>query len=190
MNHNFKKQNKQEGITLFITLLITGVLLAVSSSLLNITLKQFQFSSISEISEKAFYAANSGMECALFHDHILNKFDIPGDGGSSPRLPAGSNAGPNCMGAGAASDALKPLDSDRSSGEEQRFEISWDDVCTKISVYKFFNTNADEDMSSVVAGRTCAQGLECTVVASRGYNAPCNSLTGSKVVEREITIVY
>lgn len=74
-------QHNQDGITLLITLLLMGVLLGISTSLLNITIKQFQLSDIARSSETAFQAASAGMECALYHDSTQGgdgEFAVPG----------------------------------------------------------------------------------------------------------------
>jgi hypothetical protein len=172
----------ERGMTLLITLLLMGVLLGVSASLLNITLKQFQFAGIASESEVAFQAANAGIECAQYRDQVDNKFDVPGNG-TGQAIQAVS-----CMGVGGTGNGTA------QSGIEQRFQFSWGGLCTEVSVYKFYNTSGSAPM--VVNGTTlkaggCPQGSECTYVQSRGYNVICSQLqTTARVVEREYTILY
>lgn len=184
-----RSKTQQDGLTLLITLLIMGLLLVITASLLHITLKQFQFSGISEISEISFYAANAGMECALYYDlgddgasNRINAFAVPGDG--SPQSAPASIA---CVGAGFVGNSNGVA----VSGDEQRFRFSWGDVCTDISVYKFYDTTSDQDMIGALGtSQTCTVGIECTVLKVRGYNTGCGSLTNPRVVERELTLVY
>lgn len=209
----------QDGITLLVTLLLMGVLLGVSASLLNLTLKQFQLSSIAYDSERAFQAASAGIECALYHDFPKpsvgnSPFTVPGNGIEQPGPPA-SPPMISCMGsASIGSDDNSNLpwytDPDTSnglaiSGGEQRFQFSWGNpaVCTEFSVYKFYsltssvdmwvntiNMNIDRDGDPATV-EPCPQGSECTIIQSRGYNVACADIaSGGRVVEREYTRIY
>ncbi len=187
-------KKNQEGITLLITLLLMGVLLGVSSSLLNITLKQFQLSGIAFASEVAFQAANAGMECALYYDFPKTgsgPFKVPSNGSQQT-----TEASIACMGLSAVSSGIEAR-----SGEEQNFQFTWGEsgfqVCSDISVYKF--SDATTPVPVVVNGVDMRGGVpcpadaesDCTVIQSRGYNVACNDIdSGSRVVEREYTQVY
>ncbi len=190
-----KKTHTQErGLALLMTLLLMTVLLAVSSSLLNITLKQYQFSGIGLQSEMAFQAANAGMECITYHDYLsypVSKFDVP-DNGST----VAAETGLACM--GQTSNDLLNAGNGVSSGEEQQFQYTWTSgvagaptLCTNVSIYKFSNANSPADMTAVI-GRTatCAAGAVCTVIKSRGYNVPCSSIQEPRTIEREFTQRY
>ena len=177
-----RTQKNQEGITLLITLLLMGVLLGVSSSILNITLKQFQLSGIAYQSELAFQAANAGLECAQFHDWENNSFDVPSDGTRAAASVA-------CMEEVAVFDSLGTA----GSGDEQKFQFSWGvpEVCSEFSVYKYYNETGDEPMPAEIRPEPCTMGSECTVIKARGYNVACGQVGGGgRVVEREYTIVY
>lgn len=183
-----KKYKNQEGITLFVTLVLMGVLLGVSASLLNITLKQYQLSGISYASEIAFQAASAGMECALYQDWVFDAFDVPGNG-SDQENPVAIN----CMGDGDTSSEVP-------SGGEQSFQFLWqttgnDFICSEISVFKYYDDGTGTSDNQVyvkgVLEKTCPEDSECTVIHARGYNVPCNEIgTGARVVEREYTQVY
>jgi Tfp pilus assembly protein PilX len=62
---NTSFQDKR-GITIYIAVTITAALILVSFSIINITLKQISLSSAGRDSQAAFYAADSGIECALY----------------------------------------------------------------------------------------------------------------------------
>lgn len=200
-----KIKSNERGITLLITLLLMGVLLGISASLLNITLKQYQLAGIALSSETAFQAANAGLECILYHDFLEagSPFEVPGDGITEQT----SGASVSCMGSGNVSNSVG--DGRAASGEEQRFQFDWGNICSEVSVYKFAD---DAPVDVIVNGRNmrpdlvdngtgtlppdgigdpCPAGSVCTVVQARGYNVPCNNIdTNPRVVEREYTQVY
>ncbi len=83
-----KRHIQRDGLALLITMLLMSVLLGISTSLLNVTLKQYQLSGIARSSEIAFHAANAGIECLSYHDLALavagvSKFDVPGVAGNT-----------------------------------------------------------------------------------------------------------
>lgn len=184
---------KQNGITLLVTMLLMGVLLGISASLISITIKQFQLSGIAYESETAFQAANAGTECALYNDYINNEFAL------------GTRDPMTCFNSISSEDLLEVPGGDlsASSGEEQRFRFSWGApaVCTEVSVYKFFedpvadgnNTGPSLMVGGIDMrpGNPCPEGGTCTVIQSRGYNVACANINNvARVVEREYTQVY
>lgn len=213
MRHN---QEKQEGIALLITLLLMGVLLSIGASLLNITLKQYQFSGLALASEAAFQVANAGMECVLYTDlnvdtvpddplnpdtlGVQSIFSVPGDGSEQTNRPSIS-----CMGVLPSVEAenydnVPGYDGDSDgfavSGEEQRFQFDYGGVCTEVSVYKYHSEDHPESVTvrgvdMRKGGANCPVGGTCTVVQSRGYNVPCSEVgSNPRAVEREYTQVY
>ena len=203
-----RTHTNQDGITLLVTLLLMGVLLGVSASLLNVTLKQYQLSGIAHASEVAFQAAGAGMECALYRDMPVTgvgPFEVPNDGTEQSVQPTIT-----CMNAGNQGAINSPngtSDSDNDgktvSRGEQRFQFSWKntvplgnpEVCTEVSVYKFSDATNPVDVVvndvDLRPGVPCPQGSTCTVIQSRGYNVSCANITsGGRVVEREYTLVY
>lgn len=197
---------KKEGITLLVALLITGVLLGISTSLLNVTLKQYQLAGIAYSSEIAFQAANAGMECALYYDFPktgTSTFAVPGDGiTEQSSIPA-----PICMNTASVNTVVDNpngsyndgnLNGKAVSGEEQNFQFTWGTnpgVCVDVSVYKYYTDSIPAGLPRTVKGvsfgNNCAQNTECTIIQSRGYNVPCGSIgSDGKVVEREYTMTY
>ncbi len=202
MDTQASSQNRQitittsrEGFTLLITILIMGLLLAISGSLMHVTLKQYQLSGIALASEMAFQAANAGIECAQYYDlfrrytgttngvpnAMLDSFRI---GGNTDSITCMGQIDTGSVGAGAA-----------DSKEAQIFEFSWGtptpQYCTKLTVIKYENASAPEPMAAVGNNRECPQGTTCTVVKSSGYNASCGDIDSNpRVVERELILVY
>ncbi len=191
--------NNQDGITLLITLLLMGVLLGVSTTLLNVTLKQYQLSGITLASETAFQVASAGMECMLYHDknpltYPASRFDVNPSGATLPEETDVVCMGETSPDSGPDNGGANTV----VSGEEQQFQFTWGtapyQVCSDVSIYKFSSNSASVPV--IVDGiplrsTNCPQNGICTVVQSRGYNVPCSALaSGQLVVEREYTQVY
>ena len=67
---NFTIQNR--GYTLLFAVLVSSVLLGIGISILSISKKEFLIATSARDSSSAFYAADSGVECALFADQSGN----------------------------------------------------------------------------------------------------------------------
>ncbi|MEK7194060.1 MAG: pilus assembly PilX N-terminal domain-containing protein [Patescibacteria group bacterium] len=59
---------KEKGFTLFIAIVITATLLLVSTGIISVAVKEAFLTTANRHSQEAFYAADSGLECALFWD--------------------------------------------------------------------------------------------------------------------------
>jgi hypothetical protein len=144
--------------------------------MLNITLKQYIFSGIGRESEIAFYAADAGMECALY-------FDTSTAGGTFDLSAPGGNF--SCMG------ITRTAPAGGTSGTAKAFEFEWNTsgqtVCTKIAITKYFDATSPINMGS---WGTCDAGATCTQTESRGYNRGCAELNSPRVVERALRANY
>lgn len=173
---------------LLYAVVVSGIVLAIGTSIAVLTLNQYQLASVARGSEVAFHAAYSGAECIQYWDVSEsngNTFDVPSGGGTQS-----SAASVTCFG-NTANNENGPA----RSGEEQRFTISWGTgalpLCSDFSVWKFQSGSSAIDMSSTGATtRSCRAGSECTVIRARGYNRACNELSAPRVIEREVTLVY
>ncbi|MDO8565248.1 MAG: pilus assembly PilX N-terminal domain-containing protein [bacterium] len=58
----------KKGFTLFIAMIVTGTLLLISTAIVGLAVKQAFISASGRESQQAFYAADTGMECALYWD--------------------------------------------------------------------------------------------------------------------------
>ncbi|MEK7187103.1 MAG: pilus assembly PilX N-terminal domain-containing protein [Patescibacteria group bacterium] len=59
---------KKNGFTLFISIVVTGTLLLIATSIINVAVKEAFITGAARESQYAFYAADTGIECALFWD--------------------------------------------------------------------------------------------------------------------------
>jgi len=60
--------NKNRGFTLLLAVLITSIILGMSVGISVFIIRELLISSIGRESQKAFFAADSGVECALYWD--------------------------------------------------------------------------------------------------------------------------
>jgi len=69
---NKKNIKKNNGFVLLYTMIISGMILSVALGVASIALKEAKFSTSAKATNEAFFAADTGAECALFHDRIEN----------------------------------------------------------------------------------------------------------------------
>lgn len=68
MNYKSKKIKSQGGFSIFVAVIVTSALLLAALTVANIGSKQSSFSTSNRQSESALYAADAGIECALYWD--------------------------------------------------------------------------------------------------------------------------
>ncbi len=69
---------RMSGYVILYALLISSVLLAISLGIANIAFKELAFSSTAKQSNVGFFAADTGMECALYADRTVGSIDPTG----------------------------------------------------------------------------------------------------------------
>jgi len=160
------KRNK--GFVLLFAITLASMLLAMALGVSNIALKEINFSTSARNAADAFFAADTGAECMLFHDKV-----------ASGVFTSGSPASQNITCAG--SSTINVVKSNPSLNN-----FSWDFVvpslgsvnqsCVIVKVSKnFFDPNN-----------------VTTSITSKGYNvgnASCNS-TNVNRTERELELTY
>ncbi len=189
------KPKLQSGFALLLTLVVISVVLAIGLSLLNITVKQFTLSATARDSELAFHAANTGVECAQAAANSVDLF-----AGAAP-----PNVDFDCANISASAanretpdtDVYQYSASEGDSGTAGGFTWSAGsgEVCTEVDLFLLDAQSGDMSFDFASAGfgigtEVCSDGNVCTYIFSRGYNRPCDSLSGLRVVQREITVDY
>lgn len=190
------------GFTLFIAMIVSSLLLAIGFSLSTIILKQLVFSNSGKESQLAFYAADSGAECALYWDrkNIDGYTDFTGSfATSSPTVSEDIFCG---TGGTQGTAQVGSFEKFRSPSDDQAtttFYIDYSDpsnsnqkACAKVMVYKWI------DSTSGIA-------VDKTQIESRGYNVPldggivgpnggvgavCDFGASTRVVERAVRLDY
>lgn len=153
----------QKGFTLFIAIVVTGVLLVIVTGMINLATRQTLISSSGQESQHAFYAADAGMECALYWD-VKNPL-----GYSAFSTSTGSNI--TCNGS-----ANLPVGGGTDSAPTSTFSFTFspDPYCATVAVNKKY----------VPPG----SGVLVTTIESKGYNT-CDA-SNPRRVERAVRAKY
>lgn len=83
----YKGKGNERGFTLLVAVLVSGILLALGVAIFNIVSKEVVLTSSGRESQFAFYAADSGVECALYWDSKQDAFST-----TSPQQPSCAGA--------------------------------------------------------------------------------------------------
>jgi hypothetical protein len=199
-----KIEDNKKGFTLLFAILVSIMVLAVGASIINISLKQVILSSSGRESQFAFYAANTGLECALFWD--LNGVIVEDDGTAKYVFPPPGNG--NLL-----RDDVQTFDCSRTniatgdSGYVQDYTTDWvvtNNQQTSQTIFKIAISNEalDVDDSGLTIERVmyCAEvtvlkeiiddnGSISTTITSRGLNT-CDPDNDSRAVERGLVLQY
>jgi Tfp pilus assembly protein PilX len=194
MRYLIRQRNTERGFTLLLAAIISVVILTIGLTILNSSLKQFVLSEVALESERAFHAAYAGVECAQFWN-VDDVWDV-----------GAPNRNIRCVEqAVATTDAV--VTNTHNADEIKNVQFTWTnadsysaasptaytyEMCTDITVYKYYDAGATTNMTMLPAGfnQVCAIGVECTVVVARGYNQPCANINNIRTVEREITVRF
>lgn len=171
--HLVSFQKKQpRGFTLLLAALVASIVLALGSSIFSIAKKQVTLSSIGRDSQFAFYAADTGAECALYWDIKHDAF-----GASAPASAiacAGEALAEQVIsGSRLAAPYVIEFDLNLFANADGQAGTS-DDLgyCTEVTVSK--NTSAP-----------------FTVIHADGYSTPCNLIdTSSRALQRSVQLQY
>ena len=170
MNNELRIKNKglKEGFTLIFAVLIVSLLIAIAISISNIALKQLAISAVSRESQIAFYAADSGAECAIYWD-VQGPYLTPAFNFASP--DTGSIGG--TMSCGASLDAqpsFQVLSDSTGTYYQNNFTVRYgaQSPCAVVILKKYADSN---------------------VIDSYGIN-DCSDTDNKYRVERAIRVNY
>ncbi len=169
-------RNKEGGFAMLFAVLTSSVLLSIGLSIFNLTIKELALSSSGRESQAAFYAADSGVECALYWD--VKGGDIFATS-SDARTPSPAN--PQCAG-----QFINITPNSQTSNS----------ASTEFSFAPIDSVPALNDPCSLVTVQKQSDGS--TRITSRGYNVgysdngTSNKCLGddSFKVERALLITY
>ncbi len=166
---------RSRGFSMLFSVLASSLVLSIGLSIFNLTLKELVLSSSGRESQFAFYAADSGAECALYWDlEGTNIFATP----TSPHTP--SNPNPEC-GPGNQGISITPSISGGSATTQFQFDV-----------YKPGESSLLYFCAKVKVIKTDESGTIKTTIESRGYNNQCGLLSTADInrVERALRIKY
>jgi len=159
-------KNTKQAFVILIAVLVSTLVISIGAFIASIAVKELQLSASGRESQNAFYAADSALECALYHDLRIEQF------GSSTGTPSlvycnGENF-PISISSG------DPVNSDT------RFEIS------------FTHNGLTADQSPYARVRVLKSDIgtidDKTIIEAQGYNVKDN--TRPNRVERALQVVY
>ncbi|MES2315595.1 MAG: hypothetical protein V4486_02565 [Patescibacteria group bacterium] len=171
MKIKLKLKSTKRGFVLLFAITLASMLLAIALGVSSIALKELNFSTSARDSNEALFAADTGVECALFNDKTAqNKFPLAGPASAinctsiTPTYAVSGTPGSG-NGVGSYNFIITSL------GEANK-------SCALVNV-----TKTEIGTSSVVS----------TVVTARGYypdsTANCNSSSGNRI-QRELDVRY
>lgn len=191
------------GFTLLLTIIIIGVVLAVSLSSLSLAVKQVRLSADTRNSEVAFHAASAGLEC-IRYQRRMNAHDFE-NGNDGIEI--------NCFGQSNIDHANRVVIQDDDDGAIYLYEyqIEWSagtfgNRCSQMRFIVMSVPSEGDDLtlnnvSDYLAGypgdqstKRCEPAGLCTLFSSQGYSAGCPStINGSfpiGTIQREIFVEF
>lgn len=157
------KIKKNNGFIILFAVTLSSLILAMALGVSNIALNEMKFSTNARDTNDAFFAADTGVECALFNDKPTTKFPVAGPAVALTCAPAA----PTYSGGGNTGLYTFIVTSLGSSNQG----------CAKVTVFK---------------DGAVSPPFIVTTIISKGYNigdSSCNSSNPNRV-EREIRASY
>jgi len=127
--------NPQRGFTLLIAVILASVATAVGLSLSSLAFKSIRLSDTAQSSSSAFYAADTGLECALYADQQQNIFDYLAHATTPATSCASPGSAPTLYFTTGSSGSTLTFTSQSPSG----YSSGWFPVgsgCARITVFK------------------------------------------------------
>ncbi len=171
----FRKVSSKKGIALLFAIMLSTIFFTIALGVLNISVKELNFSTSAKDTGNAFFAADSGVECALYNDKSGSD-TFTGENISTATI--------NCF-----SNEIKLNSSKDDTSQSFIFNItglgSNGVSCAKVTVVKKFDISVDPLVPSVVTS---------TKITSKGYNIGgdnenCDSKNTNRV-ERVLEVNY
>jgi len=163
---NRKPIHSNRGFTLLLAALVSSIVLALGTSIFVLAQKELTLSSTGRDSQFAFYAADTGAECALYWDVRFGYF-----GTTTP------TENPTCDGQSiTAAGRPSSYPSCSQPGNPMTFQFSPNGYCVAVSVSKCVDSST--------------QALK-TVVHSDGFSTNCASVsTSPSALQRSVELHY
>lgn len=158
------------GFVMLFAVLVSSVLLSIGLSIFNLTVKELILSSSGRESQFAFYAADTGVECAIYWD-FKGQAIFATSTSNTPRNPLA----PDCVGT-MISVANYPV-ARTSNTAATRFDVP-------------IPNGASPYCAVVTVKKLALGGSETTRIDSRGYNTVCPPAVDLNRVERALSVCY
>ncbi len=159
---NIHAASSERGFTLLLAAIVSSVVLSIGAAVFSIALKQVTLSSVGRDSQFAFYAADTGSECALYWDVRFAAFP-------TSTQSVGTRSSIDC--GGSTISVVADRWSDRALST---FQYDASGRCAIVTV--------DKRQNSI--------GI-ATVVHADGHSVPCGSIAGNaQALQRSVELHY
>lgn len=180
LHENKKTQNiGDRGFVILFAMLISTIMLLITSGIFNVVQKQVVLSSYSRESQRAFYAADAALECALYYDisPTIVQTSFPIDGTTLATM--------SCAGEDFEIESLGSTDQYDHSFAFRYFNNSDDSMgCAYVFVEK-------SEAGGVFDIRATAAGFNsCIPDTVSGYDFKRPNFDDPTLLERRVTIEY
>ena len=158
-------KTKPRGITFLLAVIVSALALSLSLGISFILLEEFKLATYNKNSFRAFFAADSGADCALYWDFKLQGFMDPA-GTYPPNIPTVLN----CLGQVVQSPDLNVTENVFGSGfgTTTTFLLNSSNICVTVTVQKIGKrtviTSLGKSIACAVAAKpgTVQRGVEIT----------------------------
>lgn len=186
MKYSLYTIQKEKGFALLFAVLTSSVLLSVGLSIFGLTLKELVLSSSGRESQFAFYAADTGVECALYWDFkatdpVMFATSTASQTASWRDSIIDANA-PDCVSTDLASALKTPINDPAPSPTRATTRFTLTIPNTDI------NGLSAPFCSIVTVTKDSGSGVLVTVIDSRGYNT-CTTDDPNRI-ERALRVTY
>jgi hypothetical protein len=180
---NILSNKKNRGFAMLFSVLVSSVLLSIGLSIFNITVKELVLSSSGRESQFAFYAADTGVECALYWD-FKGLYVFATSTYDAPRDPAN----PDCVdsvGSNQNISITNYIGARTNTSAVTQFELTIPNIDA--------NGNSAPYCAKVTVSKNSVDPLDPyapieTTIDSRGYNT-CDTSSVTRV-ERALSVTY
>lgn len=173
MEHNTKniyQEQDKKGFVILIAVLVASLMISIGAFIANIAVKELSLSVSGRDSQVAFYAADAGIECALYHDLHVSQF-----------ATSSSDSGPGTLNCNSTTTPIVVTGLSTATRGVSQFEVSFPQ-----------NTGDDPELSPYglirITKNNIGTASDETIIESRGYNI--KSTASSKRVERALEVTY
>ena len=162
-----KALQKQKGMIILITIVISSLMLALGTFIADIAVKEIRLSSSSRDSQKAFFAADAAAECAIFQDIRVKSFKTDMNDTDAPTEIS-------------------------CHGKQNTISVTLENANSAVSYFfvSFADDPADEDSSPYAKVEVTKYDIggesDKTTIRSYGHSRK----RGDNIVERAIEITY
>lgn len=174
--------------------MVTSIVLAIGLSILDLSIKELELSTLSKGSEEAFHAANAGVECARYWRNTADQ-----DSNGRNDFVEGRSVTIDCFDGGSTSASPGSVDVDDAAGVAEAYHYTffqdWPTGlkrCSVIDMVVVVSGNGidpatgfpRDDAATVDSsdlpdsypesdGLTCPSGGRCTLAFVQGFNSSC-----------------